>query len=290
MMSMMFIMLPRAAVSADRIAEVLGTEVSILDPREPVLFTEDFQPTIEFRKVNFAYPGGRDHVLHDISFVAQPGRTTAIIGSTGSGKSTLVNLIMRFYDVSSGAILIDGKDIRTLTRRDLRAKIGFVPQQSVLFAGSVKSNLAYADKQATAEKLAKAAETAQAAEFIQSKEEGFESVIAQGGSNVSGGQRQRLSIARALVKNAPIYIFDDSFSALDFQTERNLRRALKRETGRSTILLVAQRLNTIREAEQIIVLDNGHMVGIGTHAELLENCEIYRQIARSQLSEEELAR
>lgn len=290
MMSMMFIMVPRAAVSADRIAEVLGTEASILDPQEPVHFKENFQPTIEFRNVNFAYPGGQDNVLHNISFVAKPGETTAIIGSTGSGKSTLVNLVMRFYDVSSGEILIDGVDIRSLTRKDLRDKIGFVPQKSVLFSGSIKSNLAYADINAPQENLEKAAEVAQATEIIRSKEEGIESVIAQGGSNVSGGQKQRLSIARALVKNAPIYIFDDSFSALDLKTDRNLRSALKRETGRSTILLVAQRLSTIMDADQVIVLDNGYMSGIGTHDELLENCEVYQQIARSQWSEEELAR
>lgn len=290
MMSMMFIMFPRAAVSADRIAEVLNTKASILDPEKAVKFKEGFEPTIEFRNVNFTYPGGQDNVLHNLSFVAKSGQTTAIIGSTGSGKSTLVNLVMRFYDVSSGEILVDGLDIRTLTRKDLRNKIGYVPQKSVLFSGSIKSNLAYADKQTTQENLEKAASVAQATEFIQAKEEGFESTISQGGTNVSGGQKQRLSIARALVKNAPIYIFDDSFSALDLKTDRNLRAALQRETGHSTILLVAQRISTIMDADQIIVLDNGYIVGLGTHEELLGTCEVYQQIARSQLSEEELAR
>jgi len=290
MMSMMFIMVPRAAVSADRIAEVLETQPSILDPVQPVRFKESFQPIIEFRNVSFCYPGGQDNVLHNLNFCAQPGQITAIIGSTGSGKSTLVNLMLRFYDVTSGAILINGQDIRTVTRRTLREKIGYVPQKSMLFSGSIKSNLSYADKHATLENLEKACAVAQAAEFIISNEEGFEALIAQGGTNVSGGQKQRLSIARALVKNAPIYIFDDSFSALDLKTDRNLRAALKKEIGESTILLVAQRVGTIMHAEQIIVLDHGHIVGFGTHSELLRNCEVYQEIAHSQLSEEELAR
>ncbi|HWQ89614.1 MAG TPA: ABC transporter ATP-binding protein [Desulfitobacteriaceae bacterium] len=290
MMSMMFIMFPRAAVSADRIAEVLETEASILDPMEPLSFKENFQPTIEFRNVSFCYPGGQDNVLHNLNFCARPGQITAIIGSTGSGKSTLVNLVMRFYDVTSGAILINGQDIRTVTRKTLRDKIGYVPQKSVLFSGTIKSNLAYADKNTTLQNLEKASAVAQATEFITSNKEGMEAIIAQGGTNVSGGQKQRLSIARALVKNAPIYIFDDSFSALDLKTDRNLRAALKKETGASTILLVAQRVGTIMNAEQIIVLDNGYIVGIGTHRELLKNCEVYQQIAYSQLSEEELAR
>lgn len=290
MMSMMFIMFPRAAVSADRIAEVLATEASILDPVEPVRFRESFLPTLEFRDVSFRYPGGQEPVLHQLNFRAEPGQTTAFIGSTGSGKSTLVNLVMRFYDVTSGEILIDGIDIRTVTRQTLRSKIGYVPQKSVLFSGTIQSNLAYADHQATREDLAKAASVAQAAEFIDSKEEGYDTVIAQGGTNVSGGQKQRLSIARALVKKAPIYIFDDSFSALDLKTDQMLRAALQRETGNSTLLLVAQRVSTIMNAEQIIVLDNGYIVGRGTHRELLQSCEVYQQIARSQLSEEELAR
>lgn len=290
MMSMMFILFPRAAVSAARIAEVLDTQASILDTTEPVTFKASFEPTVEFRNVNFRYPGGQDNVLHNVNFFAKSGQTTAIIGSTGSGKSTLVNLVMRFYDVSSGEILVDGQDIRTVTRRELRDKIGYVPQKSVLFSGTIKSNLSYADKQSTQENLEKASSVAQATEFISSKEEGFDAIIAQGGTNVSGGQKQRLSIARALVKNVRIYIFDDSFSALDLKTDRNLRAALKKDTGRSTILLVAQRISTIMNAEQIIVLDNGYIVGSGTHSELLRNCEVYQQIAHSQLSEEELAR
>lgn len=290
MMAVMFIMIPRASVSADRIAEVLNTDASILDPAEPVNFNEDFKPNIEFRNVNFCYPGGQDNVLHNINFTAKAGETTAIIGSTGSGKSTLVNLIMRFYDVTSGDILIDGKDIRTVNRKTLRNKIGYVPQKSVLFSGTIKSNLYYADKNSTMENIEKASSVAQATEFIASKEEGYDTVIAEGGTNVSGGQKQRLSIARALVKNAKVYIFDDSFSALDLKTDEKLRAALKKETAGSTIILVAQRIGTIMNAEQIIVIDNGSIVGIGTHRDLLKNCEVYNQIARSQLSEEELAR
>jgi ATP-binding cassette, subfamily B, multidrug efflux pump len=290
MMAMMFIMIPRAAVSADRIAEVLDTKASIVDTTEPVCFDESFKPVVEFRNVNFCYPGGQGDVLHNINFIAKAGQTTAIIGSTGSGKSTLVNLIMRFYDVTNGQILIDGKDLRTITRKDLRKAIGYVPQKSILFSGTIKSNLLYADKNSTMDNIEKASSVAQAAEFISSKEDGINSTIAQGGTNVSGGQKQRLSIARALVKNAPIYIFDDSFSALDLKTDRSLRAALKKETGDSTILLVAQRVSTIMNAEQIIVIDNGNIVGIGTHGELLKNCEVYQEIALSQLSEEELAR
>jgi ATP-binding cassette, subfamily B, multidrug efflux pump len=290
MMAMMFIMIPRAAVSADRIAEVLDTKASIVDTTEPVGFKESFKPTVEFRNVNFCYPGGQGDVLHNINFIAKAGQTTAIIGSTGSGKSTLVNLVMRFYDVTNGEILIDGIDIRTITRKSLRNKIGYVPQKSILFSGTIKSNLLYADKSTTMDNIEKASSIAQATEFISSKEDGIYAIIAQGGTNVSGGQKQRLSIARALVKNAPIYIFDDSFSALDLKTDRHLRVALKKETGGSTILLVAQRVSTIIDAEQIIVIDNGNVVGLGTHSELLKNCEVYQQIALSQLSEEELAR
>lgn len=290
MMSMMFIMIPRASVSGDRIAEVLKTEATINDPKDPVKFKDDFKPVIEFRDVSFAYPGGLDDVLHHISFCARPGQTTAIIGSTGSGKSTLVNLIMRFYDVTSGEILIDGKDIRQVSRKELRDKIGYVSQKSILFSGTIESNLLYGDKGATRNEVEKAAETAQATEFITSKEENYNAIIAQGGTNVSGGQKQRLSIARALVKKAPIYIFDDSFSALDLKTDRNLRAALKKETSQSTILLVAQRVGTIMNADQIIVLDNGCIVGSGSHHQLLKDCDVYREIAYSQLSEEELAR
>lgn len=290
MMSMMFIMVPRASVSAERIAEVLSTELTVLDDEKPVEFNGEFDSEVEFRDVSFCYPGGQDNVLHNISFTARAGETTAIIGSTGSGKSTLVNLILRFYDVTGGQILIDGKDIRKVSRISLREKIGYVPQKSSLFSGTIKSNLYYADKNATMENIEKAARVAQAADFISGKEEGYDSTIAQGGTNVSGGQKQRLSIARALVKNAPIYIFDDSFSALDLKTDKKLRAALKKETGRSTILLVAQRVGTIMDAEQIVVLDNGRIAGLGTHSELMKSCEVYQQIARSQLSEEELAR
>lgn len=289
LMSMMFILIPRASVSAERVMEVINTEESIVDDPEPEDFDADFSPTVEFCHVNFHYPGGQDDVLHDINFTAKAGQTTAIIGSTGSGKSTLVNLIMRFYDVTGGEILIGGKDVRSVTMKDLRDKIGYVPQKSILFSGTVKSNLYYADKNSSIENIEKASEISQAKEFIESKEDGYDSLIAQGGTNVSGGQRQRLSIARALVKDAPIYIFDDSFSALDLKTDRNLRAALKKETGKSTILLIAQRIGTIMNAEQIIVLDNGHIVGVGTHDDLMKDCEVYRQIAYSQLSEEELA-
>lgn len=290
MMSMMFIMVPRASVSAERIAEVLSTELTVLDDEEPLEFGREFDSAVEFRDVSFCYPGGQDKVLRNISFTARAGETTAIIGSTGSGKSTLVNLMLRFYDVTGGQILIDGKDIRKVSRISLREKIGYVPQKSSLFSGTIKSNLYYADKNSTMDNIEKAARVAQAAEFISGKEEGYDSTIAQGGTNVSGGQKQRLSIARALVKNAPIYIFDDSFSALDLKTDKKLRAALKKETGRSTILLVAQRVGTIMDAEQIVVLDNGRIAGLGTHSELMKSCEVYQQIARSQLSEEELAR
>lgn len=290
MMSMMFIMVPRASVSAERIAEVLSTELTVLDVEEPIEFGREFDSAVEFRDVSFCYPGGQDNVLHNISFTARAGETTAIIGSTGSGKSTLVNLMLRFYDVTGGQIRIDGKDIRKVSRISLRDKIGYVPQKSSLFSGTIKSNLYYADKNSTVDNIEKAARVAQASEFISGKEEGYDSTIAQGGTNVSGGQKQRLSIARALVKNAPIYIFDDSFSALDLKTDKKLRAALKKETGNSTILLVAQRVGTIMDAEQIVVLDNGRIAGLGTHSELMKSCEVYQQIARSQLSEEELAR
>lgn len=288
MMSMMFILFPRAAVSADRVAQVLSTEPSIVDPLHPASFSEPFAPTIEFKNVSFRYPGGQDDVLQNISFVARAGQTTAIIGSTGSGKSTLVSLILRFYDIASGAVLVGGQDIRSVQRRDLRARIGYVPQKSVLFSGTIDSNLTYADPQSSRENLEKAAAIAQATEFIEAKPEGYASTIAQGGTNVSGGQKQRLSIARALVKNAPIYVFDDSFSALDLKTDRNLRAALKRETGSSTVILVAQRVSTIMHAEQILVLENGRIAGLGSHQELMATCPVYQQIALSQLTEEEL--
>lgn len=288
MLSIMFIMIPRASVSANRIADVLEIEPTIYEPHNPKLFNDTFKGTIEFRNVSFRYPGAEEDVLHNISFTASPAQTTAFIGSTGSGKSTLINLVPRFYDVSKGQILIDGMDIREVKTHDLRDKIGYVPQKSILFSGTIESNLYYADKNASKDDLKIAADIAQASEFISSKPEGFETEISQGGTNVSGGQKQRLSIARALVKKAPIYIFDDSFSALDFKTDSALRSALKSETGNSTLLLVAQRISTIMQAEQIIVLDEGRIVGIGTHKELMKKCDIYKEIALSQLSKEEL--
>ena len=288
MISVMFIMLPRASVSAERINEVLDTEPVIQDKDAPKHFPSDFKGVVEFHNVTFTYPGASEPVLNDINFVAKPGETTAFIGSTGSGKSTLVNLIDRFYDVSTGHISIDGVDIRDVTQHELHEKIGFVPQKGVLFSGTIASNLRYGKEDAAEEELLAASRIAQAAEFIDEKENRYDSDIAQGGGNVSGGQKQRLSIARALVKQAPIYIFDDSFSALDFKTDAALRRALKQETGESTVLIVAQRISTIMGAEQIIVLDEGRIVGKGTHRELLQNCAVYREIAQSQLSEEEL--
>lgn len=289
MLSFIFIMLPRAAVSGDRIADVLETEPSIVDPPKPVKFPAPFTGTVEFRNVSFRYPGAEADVLHDLNFTAQPGETTAFIGSTGSGKSTLVNLIPRFYDVTEGEILIDGTDIRSVTQYDLREKIGYIPQKANLFSGTIESNLRYADEAASPEILTLAADIAQASNFIAEKPEGLATEIAQGGTNVSGGQRQRLSIARALVKQAPIYIFDDSFSALDFKTDAALRRALKEKTSESALLIVTQRVSTVKNAEQIIVLDEGRIVGKGTHSELMETCEVYREIALSQLGIEELA-
>lgn len=290
MLSIMFILVPRATVSANRIAEVLNTEESILEAKEPEKFHDNFNPTVEFRNVCFHYPGADGDVLSDINFTAKAGQTTAIIGSTGSGKSTLVNLVMRFYDVTAGEILVDGKDIRNIRKKELRGKIGYVSQKSILFSGTIKSNLYYGDKDSTMENIKKSSSIAQATEFIDSKEDGYDTTISQGGTNVSGGQKQRLAIARALVKNAPIYIFDDSFSALDLKTDGKLREALKKETGDSTILLVAQRVSTIMDADQIIVLEDKTIAGIGTHKELLKTCDVYGQIVRSQLSEEELMR
>ncbi|MFO7697190.1 MAG: ABC transporter ATP-binding protein [Anaerolineae bacterium] len=289
MMSMMFIFLPRAAVSGDRIADVLEVPLAITDPAEPRTFPEPARGSIEFRNVSFRYPNAPDDVLHDISFTAQPGETTALIGSTGSGKSTLVNMIPRFYDVTAGAILIDGVDVRQVRQADLRDRIGYVPQVATLFTGTIESNLLYGDRDASPDVVAKAAEIAQATEFIAERPEGLAAEISQGGTNVSGGQKQRLSIARALVKQPPIYIFDDTFSALDYRTDAALRRALKRETGDATVLIVTQRVATIRAAEQIIVLDEGRIVGQGTHDELMQSSQTYRDIAYSQLSKEELA-
>jgi ATP-binding cassette subfamily B protein len=286
---MMFIILPRASVSGGRIADVLATKPSIHDPQDPKKFSEPFSGKIEFRNVSFRYPGALEDVLHDITFTSQPGQTTAFLGSTGSGKSTIVNLIPRFHDVTGGAIYVDGVDIRQVTQHDLRDKIGYIPQKGMLFSGTIESNLMYADENASSDVLKEAADISQASEFIFANPEGMEAEISQGGSNVSGGQKQRLSIARALVKKAPIYIFDDSFSALDFKTDAALRRSLKQKTGSSTVFIVTQRVSTIKNAEQIIVLHQGRIVGKGIHSELMENCEVYRDIALSQLSKEELA-
>jgi len=289
MMSMLFILLPRASVSAERIAEVLETEIHIHDPKEPKQFPALFKGRVEFRNVSFRYPGADEDVLHDINFTAMPGQTTAFIGSTGSGKSTIISLLPRFYEVSAGSILVDDVDIRDVTQHELREKIGYVPQKGVLFSGTIESNLLYADKNATPQMMENAVVIAQAKEFVASSPEGLAKEISQGGSNVSGGQKQRLSIARAIVKRPPIYILDDSFSALDFKTDAALRRAFKEQAADSTLLIVTQRVSTIKNAEQIIVLDEGRIVGKGTHKELMETCETYREIATSQLTQEELA-
>jgi ATP-binding cassette subfamily B protein len=288
MMTMMFIFLPRAAVSGERIADVLETEIAIRDPEDPRLFKSAFAGEIEFRNVSFRYPGALDDVLHDINFTAQPGETTAFIGSTGCGKSTVINLIPRFYDVTKGGVYLDGIDVREVRQSDLRDKIGYVPQKGMLFSGTIESNLLYADQDASAETLREAVEIAQASEFVFAEEEGLDAEIAQGGSNVSGGQKQRLAIARALVKKPPIYIFDDSFSALDFKTDSTLRKELKDKTDDSAVLIVTQRVATVKNADQIIVLDEGRVVGKGKHHDLMKNCETYQEIATSQLSKEEL--
>ncbi|MDD4692630.1 ABC transporter ATP-binding protein [Eubacterium aggregans] len=289
MISMMFIMIPRASVSGDRIAEVLDVEPAIKDPATPVHFPGKTPGKMVFDDVSFRYEGADEDVLHAISFEAIPGQTTAFIGSTGSGKSTLINLIPRFYDVTGGRITLDGTDIRDVTLHELRDHIGYVPQKGVLFSGTIDSNLRYGRPDASDADIRVAADIAQAAGFIESEEEQYAREIAQGGANVSGGQKQRLSIARALTKKPDVYIFDDSFSALDFKTDVALRSALKDYTENATVLIVAQRINTIMNAEQIIVLDEGRMVGKGTHTQLLKTCETYREIAYSQLSEEELA-
>ncbi|MFR2889563.1 MAG: ABC transporter ATP-binding protein [Clostridium butyricum] len=333
MLSMMFIMIPRASVSGDRIADVLEAKTSIKnnniaskidnctglvefknvcfrypggdeDVLNNISFTEaktsiknnniaskidNCTGLVEFKNVCFRYPGGDEDVLNNISFTARPGETTAFIGSTGSGKSSIINLIPRFYDPSSGEVLIDGINIKNIDLHELRKNIGYVPQKGILFSGTIKSNLSYADKNASDENILRAASIAQAMEFIDSKPDRFDEIIAQGGNNVSGGQKQRLSIARALLSKPQIAIFDDSFSALDFKTDAALRKALKKETGSSTVLLVAQRISTIMNAEQIIVLDNGHIAGKGTHENLMKTCNIYREIALSQLSQEELS-
>lgn len=289
MLCVISIMLPRAAVAADRVNEVLTSENLIRDPDAPQALPETSKGTVVFDHVSFRYPGANENVIEDISFVARPGETTAIIGSTGSGKSTVVNLIPRFYDVTEGQITVDGVDVRDLKQKDLRDKLGYVPQKGVLFSGTIRSNIMFGNPRGTEEEMEEAAEIAQATEFIETKHMRYESPIAQGGSNVSGGQKQRLSIARAVAKHPDIFIFDDSFSALDYKTDVALRRALKEKTADSTVIIVAQRISTILHAEQIIVLDEGRIAGIGTHKELLQSCEVYRQIAGSQLSEEELA-
>lgn len=309
----MFIMIPRAAVSMRRIGAVLDVEPGIKDPEEPVEMektpagqTEAGQPaagqaenaekanrneargTVEFRDVSFAFPDAERNALEHISFIARPGQTTAIVGGTGSGKSTLLNLIPRFYDVTEGAVLLDGVDIRKMKLKDLRGQIGYVPQKGVLFSGTIASNIRFGDEEASEEEIGEVTRIAQADEFINEKPEGIDQEVSQGGTNVSGGQKQRLSIARALIRKSPVYLFDDSFSALDFKTDRKLRQALKENTGESTFIIVAQRINTVMDADQIIVMDQGRIAGIGTHRQLLETCGIYREIAMSQLSEEEL--
>ncbi|MDD3904727.1 MAG: ABC transporter ATP-binding protein, partial [Sphaerochaeta sp.] len=288
MLSFMFILAPRASVSANRIAQVLETKNSIVDPEQAMEFNAQKKGLLEFKNVSFQYQGSEEYALKDISFVAQPGKTTAIIGSTGSGKSTIANLVMRFYDVSEGSILVDGLDVKSVKQTDLRNIIGYVPQKGVLLSGTIESNLAYGKNDADQKEMEEAASVAQAIDFIEAKEDGFKSIIAQGGDNVSGGQKQRLSIARALIKKPEIYIFDDCFSALDVQTDRKLRKALKEHTSLSTVIIIAQRVSTIMQAEQILVLDEGKIVGQGTHAELLKTCPQYYEIASSQLFEEDL--
>ena len=289
MLTMMFIMIPRASVSAGRVSEILEVDPQIKDPKNPKKFGSDFKGTVEFKNVCYRFPGAEKNILNDISFTALPGQTTAIIGSTGSGKSTLLNMIPRFYDVCGGQVLVDGIDIREVNQHELREKIGYVPQKGVLFSGTIESNLRYANETASEEEIERAVEIAQAAEFITAREEGYDAAISQGGANVSGGQKQRLSIARALLKKPKILLFDDSFSALDFKTDAALRRRLKEETGDSTMIIVGQRIATIKNADQILVLDEGNLVGIGKHRELMKSCQIYREIAQSQLSEAELA-
>jgi len=288
MITIVFIMLPRASVAAQRVSEVLETEPIINDPKQAKAFNNGLKGVVEFQNVSFRYPGAENDVLKDVTFSARPGQTTAFIGSTGSGKSTLINLVPRFYDVTGGKVLVDGVDVRDVTQHDLREKIGYVSQKAVLFSGTIDSNIRYANENATPEEITKYAETAQALDFIRESDKGFETPVSQGGTNFSGGQKQRISIARALAKNPEIYIFDDALSALDFKTDAALRRALKKETSNATVLLVTQRISTVLNADKIVVLDKGEVVGIGTHKDLMESCSVYREIALSQLSKEEL--
>ncbi|WP_298197903.1 ABC transporter ATP-binding protein [Desulfosporosinus sp.] len=288
MLVMLFVMIPRAQVSAVRINEVLDTDLDIIDP-EKSKEVNDERGFVEFKEVSFRYPGADQPALNNITFSAKPGELTAIIGGTGSGKSTLINLMTRFYDVESGSVLVDGVDVREMSQKALRAKIGFVPQKTVLFSGTIAENIKYGKQDATKEEIEHAAQVAQATEFVTGLEAGFDHPIAQGGTNVSGGQKQRISIARALIRKAEIYIFDDSFSALDFKTDAKLRAALKPEIANSTVFIIAQSVSTVRDADRIIVLDEGEISGIGTHKELLNTCKVYREIVASQLSEEELA-
>lgn len=289
MANMMIMMIPRAIVSMRRVAEVLNMESELNDPEVPKIPEEGVRGSVSFENVSFAYPGAEEPVLKNISFETRPGETTAIIGATGSGKSTLVNLIPRFYDTTSGTIRVDGLDIRDMAQEDLRNRIGYVPQKALLFTGTISENIRYGKSDATDEEVRKAAEIAQAAEFIEKMPDGYDSILSQDATNVSGGQKQRISIARALARQPEIYIFDDSFSALDFKTDAMLREALKPVTQNSTVIIVAQRVATVMSADRIIVLDDGEMVGYGTHAELLNSCEVYREIVSSQLSEEEIA-
>ena len=288
MVAMMFVMIPRASASAIRVNEVLDMPPEVTDPSSPVSPPQK-SASLEFKGVTFSYPGAEVPVLKDISFTSSAGQTTAVIGGTGSGKSTLIGLIPRFYDVTDGEVLVDGVDVRDMTQDELRKKIGFVPQGAILFSGSVNENIRFGKMDATQEEVEHAAKIAQAYDFVSAMPEGFETEISQGGTNVSGGQKQRLSIARAIVREPEIYVFDDSFSALDFKTDAALRAALKKEIANATVIIVAQRISSVMDADRILVLDQGHIVGMGTHRELLQTCEVYREICSSQLSEEELA-
>ena len=288
MISMMFIFLPRAAVSGKRIDEVLQIDPIIKDPAGPKPFEPGSNGLVEFRNVSFRYPNAEENVLCNISFTARPGETTAIIGSTGSGKSTIVNLIPRFFDVTEGAVFVDGRDVREVAQSELRDRIGYIPQKGILFSGTVESNLRYADEEASSDELKQALDKAQASNFVTEMEGGMNASISQGGANVSGGQKQRLAIARALLKKPSIYIFDDALSALDFKTDAALRRALSRDTSKSTMIIVTQRVSTIQHADQIIVVDDGEVVGKGTHQQLMDTCETYREMVSSQLTREEI--